>query len=78
MNYDFILLERIVNCKCCTALDSIEGAHDYISLVDHVFISFKEAEQNAELNERIERLSDSDRKHILEVIDLLIKQTGNE
>lgn len=34
---------NIENCKCCTTLDSIEGAHDYISLVDHVFISFKEA-----------------------------------
>ena len=42
------------------------------------YITAKEDKQNAELNERIERLSESDRKHILEVIDLLIKQTGNE
>ena len=42
------------------------------------YITVKEDKQNAELNERIERLSESDRKHILEVIDLLIKQTGNE
>ena len=42
------------------------------------YITAKEDKQNEELNERIERLSESDRKHILEVIDLLIKQTGNE
>ena len=67
---------RIPKLETFIKIANVLGVTSDYLLAD--YITAKEDKQNAELNERIERLSESDRKHILEVIDLLIKQTGNE